>query len=264
MCFSQVRDEPPAADRLRALLADAYGTDWSHALGRKLIADTGSKAESLEEWLANDFFQQHCDLFEKRPFVWHIWDGRKDGLNVLVNYHKLAGADGGGARTMETLTYAYLGDWLGRQKDAAARGEAGADGRLAAAQELQGELERISAGEAPYDLFARWKPLHQQPIGWQPDINDGVRVNIRPLLSVDLSGGKKGAGILRCRPGIGWEPDRGAEPSGSKLDFPWQWGFDGQAKDFGGGAKFDGVRWNSCHYSVAHKQSTRESRRLHG
>lgn len=264
VCFSQVRDEPPAADRLRALLADAYGTEWSHALERKLIADTGSDAESLEQWLLNDFFQQHTEVFEKRPFVWHIWDGRKDGFNVLVNYHKLAGADGVGPRTMETLSYAYLGDWLGRQRDAAGRGEPGADGRVAAAQELQGELKKIAIGEAPYDLFARWKPLHQQPIGWQPDINDGVRVNIRPLLSVDLNGGKKGAGILRCRPGIGWEPDRGAEPGGSRLDFPWLWGFNGQAKDFGGGAKFDGVRWNSCHYSIAHKQSIRESRRLHG
>jgi hypothetical protein len=264
VCFSQARDEPPAAERLRALLADSYCADWSHALERKLIADTGSDAESLEEWLVNDFFQQHCEVFEKRPFIWHIWDGRKDGFNVLVNYHKLAEANGVGARTLETLTYAYLGDWLGRQKNAAERGEAGADGRLAAAQELQHELKNISSGEAPYDLFARWKPLYQQPIGWQPDINDGVRVNIRPFLSIDLNCGKKGAGVLRCKPGIAWESDRGAEPGGSKLDFPWHWSFDGQTKDFGGGAKFDGVRWNSCHYSLAHKQGIRESRRLHG
>ena len=44
---------------------------------RKLIAATGSDAESLDEWLLNDFFTQHCELFQSRPFVWHIWDGRK-------------------------------------------------------------------------------------------------------------------------------------------------------------------------------------------
>ena len=35
---------------------------------RKLIAATGSKADSLEDWLLNDFFAQHCDLFHSRPF----------------------------------------------------------------------------------------------------------------------------------------------------------------------------------------------------
>ena len=38
---------------------------------------------------------------------------------------------------------------------------------------------RILDGEAPYDLFVRWKPLSKQAKGWQPDLNDGVRMNIR-------------------------------------------------------------------------------------
>jgi hypothetical protein len=118
VCFSQVRGEAPAAERVRAILAEAYGSEWGHALEGKLIAATGSKASSLEEWLSNDFFAQHCDVFHQRPFVWHLWDGRKDGFNVLVNYHKLAGPNGEGHRTLETLTHAYLGDWITRQKDA--------------------------------------------------------------------------------------------------------------------------------------------------
>ncbi len=258
VCFSQARDEAPAATRLRALLADAYGADWGHALERKLIADTGSKAESLEEWLVNDFFAQHCEVFLNRPFVWHVWDGRKDGFNVLLNYHKLTGPDSCGARTLETLTYAYLGDWLARQKDAIAHGEAGSEDRLAAAQELQGELKKISAGEPPYDLFVRWKPLHQQSIGWQPDINDGVRLNIRPFLAVDLSRGKKGCGLFRTKPNIKWPKDKGKEPPRSKEDFPWFWKWDEQAIDFAGNGEFDGNRWNYCHYTTAFKRAARE------
>jgi hypothetical protein len=260
VCFSQVRDEPPAATRLRALLADAYGAEWSHAMERKLIAVTGSKAESLEEWLLNDFFAQHCDLFHNRPFAWHIWDGRKDGFNVLVNYHRLAGPDGRGARTLETLAYAYLGDWITRQKDAAKRDEAGAEDRLAAALELQGELKKILAGELPYDLFIRWRPLHQQPIGWEPDINDGVRLNIRAFMVATLSRGKKGCGILRAKPGssVKWDKDRGKEPSRPKEDFPWFWKWDEQTVDFAGDGEFDGNRWNDCHYTTAFKRAARE------
>ncbi|MEI7940429.1 MAG: hypothetical protein WCK27_27420, partial [Verrucomicrobiota bacterium] len=288
VCFSQARDEAPAATRLRALLADAYGsvvaassrfsiqrqdaaaTTWSHALERKLIAATGSKADSLEEWLLNDFFAQHCDLFHNRPFVWHLWDGRMDGFNVLVNYHKLAGksegehptsSEGGahaGRQTLETLTYAYLGDWIGRQRDAVKRDEAGAEDRLAAALELQGELKNIIAGEPPYDLFIRWKGLAHQAIGWNPDINDGVRLNCRPFVAATLSRGKKGAGLFQGRFNVKWEKDRGKEPLRPEADFPWFWKWDEQTVDFAGNGEFDGNRWNDCHYTTALKRAARE------
>jgi hypothetical protein len=260
VCFSQVRDEPPAATRLRALLEDAFGAEWGHAMERKLIGGTGSDADSLEAWLVNDFFAQHCDLFHNRPFVWHIWDGRKDGFNVLVNYHKLAGPNGEGYRTLETLTYAYLGDWIGRQKDAVGHNEAGADDRLAAAQELQDELKKILAGEPPYDLFIRWKPLHLQPIGWEADISDGVRLNIRPFMVATLSRGKRGCGLFRARPGssVKWQKDRGNEPSRPEADFPWFWKWDEQTVDFAGSGEFDGNRWNDCHYTTAFKRAARE------
>jgi hypothetical protein len=33
---------------------------------------------------------------------------------------------------------------------------------------------------APYDIIVRWKPLHEQAIGWNPALNDGKRMNTRP------------------------------------------------------------------------------------
>lgn len=37
-----------------------------------------------------------------------------------------------------------------------------------AAPELQKKLEAIRDGEAPYDIYVRWKPLEKQPIGGSP------------------------------------------------------------------------------------------------
>ena len=80
------------------------------------------------------FFDDHCRLFHHRPFLWHVWDGRRrDGFHALVNYHRLAEADGEGRRLLESLAYSYLGDWIARQQDGVRRGEGGADDRLAAA-----------------------------------------------------------------------------------------------------------------------------------
>ena len=58
-----------------------------------------------------------------------------------------------------TVTYSYLGDWIERQRADQRDGEEGADGRLAAALDLKGQLENILEGEPPYDLFVRWKAL---------------------------------------------------------------------------------------------------------
>lgn len=266
VCIPSVRGEDPAAERLRRLLAAAFAAAWSAERERKLIAATGSKETTLDGWLRNDFFEQHCKLFHHRPFIWHIWDGRRrDGFHALVNYHKLAEGNGKGRRLLESLTYSYLGDWISRQKDGVKRGEEGAEERLAAALELQKRLEAILEGEPPFDIFVRWKPLHKQPIGWQPDINDGVRLNIRPFLASDLPkdvcrDARKHAGILRWKPNIHWRKDRGKEPERSKEEFPWFWGWDEKTQDFLGGDTFDGNRWNDLHYSNKLKLRARKAR----
>jgi hypothetical protein len=45
----------------------------------------------------------------------------------------------------------------------------GTDLRLAAAQVLLEKPRLIMAGEPPYHVFVRWKPLSQQAIGRNPD-----------------------------------------------------------------------------------------------
>jgi hypothetical protein len=245
VCIPAVRGEEPAAEQLLALLA----------------ACDIEPGVDLDDWLRNQFFEEHCKLFHDRPFIWHIWDGRKrDGFHALVNYHKLCEGGGTGRRLLESLTYAYLGEWITRQKDGVKRGEEGAEDRLAAALELQKRLEAILAGEPPFDIFVRWKPLHEQPIGWEPDINDGVRMNIRPFLASDLPGGRTGAGVLRWKPNIKWTKDRGKEPERPKAEYPWFWGWDEKSLDFmGTGKEPDGNRWNDCHYTTKVKQAAREA-----
>ena len=268
VCLSAGGGESAAADRVRQLLAAAYGADWSAATERQLLTATAENrrpAESIEEWLRDRFFEDHCQLFHQRPFIWHVWDGRRDGFHALVNYHRLASPGGAGRRMLEALTYSHLGDWMSRQKADRDRGLDGADGRLAAAQDLRNQLKKIIAGEPPCDLFIRWKPLGEQPIGWEPDINDGVRINMRPFTSAELSrGGRVGAGILRIKPKNKWSKDRGQEPMNlrSRDAYPWFWGCPGggpraERTDFRGGPDFDGYRWNDLHYTIAAKRAAR-------
>ena len=252
VCIPSVRGEEPAAERLEALLTAA---EVKPAKAHELAGGI-----DLDDWLRNGFFEEHCRLFHDRPFVWHIWDGRKrDGFHALVSSHKLCEAKGKGRKLLESLTYSYLGEWITRQKDGVKRAEGGAEDRLAAALELQNRLQAILAGEPPFDLFIRWKPLAQQPIGWEPDINDGVRMNIRPFLASDLPAGRAGAGVLRSKPRIKWDKDRGKEPKRPIAEFPWFWGWDGSVDYVGGPlAGFTGERFNDCHYTTAFKRRSRQ------
>ncbi|MBE0507681.1 MAG: SAM-dependent DNA methyltransferase, partial [Marinospirillum sp.] len=237
VCLPAVRGEKPAAQRLEALLQTAYGQAWTTPLKNRLLEEVGGK--SLDLWLRDQFFEQHCKLFQHRPFIWHVWDGLKDGFSALVNYHQL---DKTG---LERLIYTYLDDWISQQKKSQ---DDGADIRQAAAENLKKELQAILQGETPYDIFVRWKPLSEQPIGWNPDLNDGVRLNIRPfMLAKDM--GKKGAGVLRGKPNIKWTKDRGNDVESA----PWYH----LGLEYGGK---EGDRINEHHLSLADKHKARESK----
>jgi hypothetical protein len=138
-------------------------------------------------------------------------------------------------------------------------GKEGADVRLTAATHLKTELEKILKGEKPYDIFVRWKPLHEQPLGWRPDVNDGVRLNLRPwLIAKVYQSSRRDGCILRITPKVPFGKDRGKEPHRPKEDFPWFWSWDEQTDDYRGGEGFDGARWNDLHYSINTKKQARE------
>ena len=201
VCLPSVLGERTAADRLRELLARAFGVTWLPAKSGDLLSVSGSRKKDLESWLREDFFKDHCKLFRNRPFVWHIWDSRSDGFAALVNYHRLDRA------MLQRLTFTYLGDWIERQM-AGVRDEApGAEERFAAAQELKRKLQLILEGERPHDIYVRWKSLAEQPIGWEPDLNDGVRLNVRPFVEAE---------VLRSKFKVKWGKDRGKDPDGSE------------------------------------------------
>jgi hypothetical protein len=222
-CIPSVNAEQAGADRLRAFLQALFAAEWDNYTITDLLAKEGATSSNLEDYLRKEFFIQHCKVFQNRPFIWHIWDGRNDGFSALVNYHKLD------KENLSKLIYTYLGDWI-RMCEAKKRNEeSGAEGLLSAALKLKEKLEAILHGEAPYDIFVRWKSLAEQPIGWEPDLNDGVRLNIRPFIEAD---------VLRKKPNIKWGIDRGKNPANS------HWGE---------------IRDNDLHKTIAEKRAAREN-----
>lgn len=232
-CLPSVRGEAPAHERLLQLLIAAWETvepgSWRPAILDQLLAQADCAGKGLEVWLRDKFFEQHAKRFHHRPFVWHVWDGLKDGFAALVNYHKLD------AKNLERLIHTYLGDWIRQQETGVREGVDGAQTRLAAAQDLKRRLELILEGEQPYDIFVRWKSLAEQPIGWTPDLNDGVRLNIRPFMKAEVLRHNK-----KPKLNISWDKDRGKDVESA----PWF-------------KKFGGDRINDHHLSLEDKRAAR-------
>ena len=237
-------DKLDAADENDPVTVDLWRRGWQPSLPDSfpawrdsLLEAAGHAGKTLESWIRDKFFTQHCKLFHHRPFIWH---GLKDGFSVLINYHKLDN------KLLKTLIYTYLNDWIKRQKQDQAAGVDGSEEKHAAAQWLKEQLEQILEGESPHDIFVRWKSLQEQPIGWSPDLNDGVRLNIRPWMTVaDVK--KRGAGLLRDKPNIKWTKDRGKDVKSA----PWYH----LGPEYGGKK---GDRINDHHLTLAEKTSCTE------
>lgn len=236
LCLPSVRGETPAHERLLNLLIAAWESvqpgSWKPAVLDKLLADADYAGKGLDVWLRDKFFEQHARRFHHRPFIWHVWDGQKDGFAALVNYHKLD------TKNLERLIHLYLGRWISDQEDGVRNGVDGAPTRLAAAQDLKRRLELILEGEKPYDIFVRWKPLAEQPIGWNPDLNDGVRLNIRPFMTAEVLRHNK-----KPKLNITWDKDRGKDVESA----PWF-------------KVFQGDRINDHHLTLAEKHAARAVR----
>lgn len=73
--------------------------------------------------------------------------------------------------------------------------------------------------------------MHEQPLGWDPDLDDGVRLNIRPFIE---------AGVLAHVPNVRYGVDRGKDVPSA----PW---YD----------VFNGERRNDHHTTLAEKHAAR-------
>jgi hypothetical protein len=97
-----------------------------------------------------------------------------------------------------------------------ANGTDGALARLSDEPALKKKLNAIQLGEfdgkVGFDIFVRWKPLAEQAVGWNLDLTDGVRMNIRPFITVEILRHNK-----KPKLNITWDKDRGKDVESA----PW-------------------------------------------
>ena len=198
--FVPVAGEASLADRVHRRLEDLFpGLDIGHveadiANELKTSVKGYRRTNGIADWLENVFFQFHCSLYKSRPIFWHIASSQGTSscaFGALVHYHRFD------KNRMAQLRGQYLRDAIEtfRRKAALADKDGRTDARqdwqaqLEEAQELDRRLQRVQegfhdgpeGGNADYRILTPWKAPSERPDGWDPDLDDGVKVNIKPL-----------------------------------------------------------------------------------
>jgi hypothetical protein len=179
--------EPTAEELMVTRLEHDFGEDGAHT---SLAGFKQYVGRDLGEWLRRDFFRRHIQQFKQRPIAWHLVSPERT-FEALVLYHQLNQA------TLQKLRAQYAGGLIERlradQQRAREAANTGQVGKLQAqiedVEEFRSRLEQIERGD---DLRARircrWKDEEQagRPGPYAPDIDDGVKVNIRPFQELGL------------------------------------------------------------------------------
>ena len=170
--------------RLRSALEDTFGTDDAFAIEDEMRDILG---KPLEKWLATDFFKKHISQYKKRPIVWHVQSPDKN-FACYVYYHKLDND------TLPKIRTNYL--W--RALDAAKGQLSDSEEQLLlseqagdkASRKQHKEIEKLEKVVADMqELDARLENIISA--GYNPDIDDGVKVNITPLQEAGVLAVKK-------------------------------------------------------------------------
>jgi len=149
----------------------------------------------LARWLGDPFFKKHSTQFKKRPILWQITSPDKR-FRVLVYYHKLD------HDTLSKVRSQYLWPLLERARTRlrAAQDQdspdlktiADLEAYIADLEECDRRLESVIQSAIEVDL-PEWAngPYRDGKPPYDPDLDDGVKVNILPLQAAGLLPMKK-------------------------------------------------------------------------
>jgi hypothetical protein len=169
-----------AAERIRELWGRLFGEEGASRSESEFRRWVGM---ALDDWFRHRFFEEHTRRFKQRPIAWHLTS--PDGhFQALVLYHRLS------RELLQRLRATYAGALISELQ--AEREKAKADQAKVSdltaviedVEEFRCALERIERGDdSRYRIRCRWKG--EEPDGrpgpYAPDLDDGVKVNIRPF-----------------------------------------------------------------------------------
>jgi hypothetical protein len=175
--------DPGHEDDLVALVEQALALLVGEAQVEPLLtAATGGRP--LSEWLTRDYFKQHVRQYRKRPIYWLLQSPKK--RYSLWLFHERITRD-----TLYLLQgHRYLGGRINhaRSEVQARRERLAPMPQSAERRRLEREIDALEGDLTDLEAFAKalaavtsQTNTRGQIVGWAPEVDDGVLINLAPL-----------------------------------------------------------------------------------
>ena len=161
--------------RFVKFIETVYGSDTLEE-NLKFIADAlggkGQPREVIRNYFLNDFYKDHCKIYQKRPIYWLFDSGRKNGFKALIYMHRYQ------PDTIARIRTDYVHEQQSRYRTAIADME----NRIAAAAstservKLNKVLTKLNAQDTELRIYEE-KIHHLADQMISIDLDDGVKVN---------------------------------------------------------------------------------------
>lgn len=217
--LTQGAGEPSLIERVRERIAEDFEGGDVSAIEKEFTEIMG---KNLDRWVETEFFKHHTSQFKKRPVAWQLQSGKytarkKPAFACLVYYHKLDGDTFPKILTQyvvplrqryETELRSIESIPLDSRSDRQDKRRVELDGLIEELKAFEATLQKVASEGfsckkqeeiAGSELLDKWcspdgikspptekDSFLRQEQGYNPDLNDGVRVNIAPLQKAGL------------------------------------------------------------------------------
>lgn len=151
-----------------------YGTENLHE-NIKFIADAlggkGQPKDVIRNYFLNDFYKDHCKIYQKRPIYWLFDSGKKNGFKALIYMHRYQ------PDTIARIRTDYVHEQQSRYRTAMADLEKRIDNAAAGERvKLNKELNKLQAQAEEIRVYEE-KIHHLADQMISIDLDDGVKHN---------------------------------------------------------------------------------------
>ena len=166
--------EDDIVGRFINFISDVYGKDTLEE-NLKFIADAlggkGQPKEVLRNYFLNDFFADHCKIYQKRPIYWLFDSGKKNGFKALIYMHRYQ------PDTIARIRTDYVHEQQARYRTAIQEAQRQLNGATTADKvRLNKKLNKLTEQDA--ELRTYEEKVHHLADQMIPiDLDDGVKVN---------------------------------------------------------------------------------------
>lgn len=137
-----------------------------------ILGGSGTSREKLRAYFVNDFFKDHCRLYQKAPIYWLFDSGKKNGFKALVYIHRYT------PDLIARMRTQYIHEQQARYRNQIEMLERQIDGDISTSERVRLNKQLKKFKEQDEELRKYEEKIHHWADRMEPmDLDDGVKAN---------------------------------------------------------------------------------------